>query len=144
MYFAAIAQQVERILGKDEVPSSNLGSSSKRDTILHEIVSLFCALGKNRNLRNSLTHTQTHTVKSLQPEAHQRFAASQWVRLWVSLIFSFLLRRRCLPFWCFSLLCDANGEAVPIHLALAASFTKANRLLNISHHSGSSNHSAFT
>ena len=25
---AAIAQQVERILGKDEVPSSNLGSSS--------------------------------------------------------------------------------------------------------------------
>ena len=30
MYFAAIAQQVERILGKDEVPSSNLGSSSKR------------------------------------------------------------------------------------------------------------------
>ena len=29
MYFAAIAQQVERILGKDEVPSSNLGSSSK-------------------------------------------------------------------------------------------------------------------
>ena len=29
MNFAAIAQQVERILGKDEVPSSNLGSSSK-------------------------------------------------------------------------------------------------------------------
>ena len=27
--FAAIAQKVERILGKDEVPSSNLGSSSK-------------------------------------------------------------------------------------------------------------------
>ena len=27
--YAAIAQQVERILGKDEVPSSNLGSSSK-------------------------------------------------------------------------------------------------------------------
>ena len=26
--YAAIAQQVERILGKDEVPSSNLGSSS--------------------------------------------------------------------------------------------------------------------
>jgi hypothetical protein len=51
---------------------------------LHEIVSLFCVLGKNRNLRNSLTHTPTHTVKSLQPEAHQRFAASQWVRLWVS------------------------------------------------------------
>ena len=30
MNFAAIAQQVERILGKDEVPSSNLGSSSKK------------------------------------------------------------------------------------------------------------------
>ena len=30
MNFAAIAQQVERILGKDEVPSSNLGSSSKQ------------------------------------------------------------------------------------------------------------------
>ena len=28
--FAAIAQQVERILGKDEVPSSNLGSSSRK------------------------------------------------------------------------------------------------------------------
>ena len=27
--YAAIAQSVERILGKDEVPSSNLGSSSK-------------------------------------------------------------------------------------------------------------------
>ena len=26
--YAAIAQSVERILGKDEVPSSNLGSSS--------------------------------------------------------------------------------------------------------------------
>ena len=29
MNFAAIAQQVERILGKDEVSSSNLDSSSK-------------------------------------------------------------------------------------------------------------------
>ena len=28
-FCAAIAQLVERILGKDEVPSSNLGSSSK-------------------------------------------------------------------------------------------------------------------
>ena len=27
---AAIAQSVERILGKDEVPSSNLGSSSRK------------------------------------------------------------------------------------------------------------------
>ena len=30
MTYAAIAQQVERILGKDEVASSNLASSSKR------------------------------------------------------------------------------------------------------------------
>ena len=29
-HFAAIAQSVERILGKDEVPSSNLGSSSMK------------------------------------------------------------------------------------------------------------------
>ena len=29
MTFADIAQQVERILGKDEVPSSNLGISSR-------------------------------------------------------------------------------------------------------------------
>ena len=29
---AAIAQQVERVLGKDEVPSSNLGSSSKKSS----------------------------------------------------------------------------------------------------------------
>ena len=30
--YAAIAQQVERILGKDEVASSNLASSSKKGT----------------------------------------------------------------------------------------------------------------
>ena len=30
--YAAIAQQVERILGKDEVASSNLASSSKKKT----------------------------------------------------------------------------------------------------------------
>ena len=29
--YAAIAQSVERILGKDEVASSNLASSSKKD-----------------------------------------------------------------------------------------------------------------
>ena len=33
MNFAAIAQQVERILGKDEVASSNLASSSKKSVI---------------------------------------------------------------------------------------------------------------
>ena len=32
MNFAVIAQQVERILGKDEVPGSNPGNSSKDDT----------------------------------------------------------------------------------------------------------------
>ena len=37
MYFAAIAQQVERILGKDEVPSSNLGSSSTRKTLVSAV-----------------------------------------------------------------------------------------------------------
>ena len=43
MNFAAIAQQVERILGKDEVPSSNLGSSSKkRDTRLSVSFFVFC------------------------------------------------------------------------------------------------------
>ena len=31
--YAAIAQQVERILGKDEVASSNLASSSKKSVI---------------------------------------------------------------------------------------------------------------
>ena len=30
MNYAVIAQSVERILGKDEVPSSNLGNSSKK------------------------------------------------------------------------------------------------------------------
>ena len=30
MYFADIAQQVERILGKDEVPGSNPGISSRK------------------------------------------------------------------------------------------------------------------
>ena len=39
---AAIAQKVERILGKDEVPSSNLGSSSK-PLILFENQGFFCA-----------------------------------------------------------------------------------------------------
>ena len=37
MYFAAIAQQVERILGKDEVPSSNLGSSSTRKPLVSAV-----------------------------------------------------------------------------------------------------------
>ena len=41
--FAAVAQSVERILGKDEVPSSNLGSSSKK--LLHrEMQELFCVI----------------------------------------------------------------------------------------------------
>ena len=34
MNFAVIAQQVERILGKDEVPGSNPGISSIRKTLL--------------------------------------------------------------------------------------------------------------
>ena len=37
---AAMAQLVEHILGKDEVPSSNLGSSSRKDT--RECVFSFC------------------------------------------------------------------------------------------------------
>ena len=37
---AAMAQLVEHILGKDEVPSSNLGSSSKQKT--HPIGCVFC------------------------------------------------------------------------------------------------------
>ena len=35
-YNAAMAQLVERVLGKDEVPSSNLGSSSKRSPFSSE------------------------------------------------------------------------------------------------------------
>ena len=30
---AAMAQSVERVLGKDEVPSSNLGSSSRKNSL---------------------------------------------------------------------------------------------------------------
>ena len=37
--FAAIAQPVERILGKDEVASSNLASSSKKERIPSGILS---------------------------------------------------------------------------------------------------------
>ena len=42
--YAAIAQPVERILGKDEVASSNLASSSKT-LILLEIQGFFLFLG---------------------------------------------------------------------------------------------------
>ena len=38
---AAIAQQVERILGKDEVASSNLASSSKKEPTLSGVGSFF-------------------------------------------------------------------------------------------------------
>ena len=38
---AAIAQQVERILGKDEVPSSNLGSSSTRNPVTAMVTGSF-------------------------------------------------------------------------------------------------------
>ena len=38
---AAIAQPVERILGKDEVASSNLASSSKREAHPKDVL-LFC------------------------------------------------------------------------------------------------------
>ena len=40
---AAIAQSVERILGKDEVASSNLASSSKK-TVIPFGVAVFCSL----------------------------------------------------------------------------------------------------
>ena len=40
---AAIAQQVERILGKDEVASSNLASSSKKERPLKRVVFSFFA-----------------------------------------------------------------------------------------------------
>ena len=41
---AAIAQQVERILGKDEVASSNLASSSNKKPLKSKDLSGFCCL----------------------------------------------------------------------------------------------------
>ncbi len=48
---AAIAQPVERILGKDEVASSNLASSSKKERPLKRVVFLFlrCARFERSN-----------------------------------------------------------------------------------------------
>ena len=43
--YAAIAQSVERILGKDEVASSNLASSSKRSTDVLVTLVLFLIIG---------------------------------------------------------------------------------------------------
>ena len=43
--YAAIAQQVERILGKDEVASSNLASSSKNKVIPIGMALFFSPLG---------------------------------------------------------------------------------------------------
>ena len=57
--FAAIAQSVERILGKDEVPSSNLGSSS-RETRCPARDSGFFHLSGGETAQQE-THTETHT-----------------------------------------------------------------------------------
>ena len=48
MNFAVIAQQVERILGKDEVPGSNPGNSSMEKTRFRKEPCLFLSLQKNR------------------------------------------------------------------------------------------------
>ena len=39
--FADMAQQVEHVLGKDEVPGSNPGISSKKSTTQRRVVLLF-------------------------------------------------------------------------------------------------------
>ncbi len=62
---AAIAQQVERILGKDEVASSNLASSSKKERPLIRVVFSFfgCADLKisNATVRWTVADTRANT-----------------------------------------------------------------------------------
>ena len=53
MNFAAIAQQVERILGKDEVPSSNLGSSSIVVASFVSLATIFYALHQKSSRAHS-------------------------------------------------------------------------------------------
>lgn len=63
---AAVAQSVERVIGNDEVGSSNLPSSSKKHRKLRFSV-LFCYKnaenGASQNVGQLLTHTVTHTRK---------------------------------------------------------------------------------
>ena len=55
---AAIAQQVERILGKDEVASSNLASSSKKALEPQRFWG-FCFFAENLTAKKTTTKTTT-------------------------------------------------------------------------------------
>ena len=70
---AAIAQPVERILGKDEVASSNLASSSKKEIPIHKDGDLFFAAAPpdlnhlNAGIRQFLTHDHWIIVQPSLP-----------------------------------------------------------------------------
>ena len=70
-----MAQVVEHILGKDEVGSSNLPSSSKKHRKLRFSV-LFCCKnaenGASQNVGQLLTHTVTHTTKCAERAKEHR------------------------------------------------------------------------
>ena len=58
--YAAIAQQVERILGKDEVASSNLASSSKKEEHLPVFLFFHCVRSKEEVLGEMEDHYEAY------------------------------------------------------------------------------------
>ena len=77
--YAAVAQQVERILGKDEVGGSNPPSSSKKSCFrektglfLYFLTNLICG----SRCGTVLTHTVTHTRKCAERAKKERKGSS--------------------------------------------------------------------
>ena len=81
---AAIAQPVERILGKDEVASSNLASSSKRTSIPSGVGVLFCLKDRTgdlipcakRRFNGEVVRHSTKSKISWKPVASSNLASS--------------------------------------------------------------------
>ena len=69
---AAIAQSVERILGKDEVASSNLASSSKKFQVFG--LGIFLSIAKAMVYHQPSGCISSHEVCISSPEVHKAFA----------------------------------------------------------------------
>ena len=81
---AAVAQSVERVIGNDEVGSSNLPSSSNKNRLNRNDLSGFCCFMQFFSRVPSLpilghaeeTHTKTHTAPKKEQEAEAYSPAS--------------------------------------------------------------------
>ena len=62
---ADIAQSVERILGKDEVPGPNPGSSSRRNPVTTMVTGFFGAAGQIRTADLILTNFDRQNFSSI-------------------------------------------------------------------------------